>query len=93
MYYVLYQNLISHIIQEWGLVSYDDTKMFMRITNLGRIDQLKHAAQAYRDRHFSPPVNFLFQESLLYTSIYLRRNVSIGIDNDNYNDKYFIESN
>ena len=26
-----------------------------------------NAAQAYSDRHFSPPVDFLFQESLLYT--------------------------
>ena len=25
-------------------------------------DQPKHAAQAYPDRHFSPPVYFLFQE-------------------------------
>ena len=34
-------------------------------------DQPKHATQANpeRDRHFSPPVDFLFQESLLYTSI------------------------
>ena len=31
--------------------------------------QPKHATQAYPDRHFSPPVDFLFQESLLYTSI------------------------
>ena len=26
-------------------------------------DQTKHVAQAYRGRHFSPPVDFLFQES------------------------------
>ena len=38
-------------------------------------DQPKHASQAYHDRHSSPPVAFLFQESLLYTSILLRRNV------------------
>ena len=31
------------------------------------------------DRHFLPPVDFLFQESLLYTSISLRRNVSARI--------------
>ena len=42
-------------------------------------DQLKHAAQANPDRHFSPPVDFLFQESLLYTSIPLRRYVSARI--------------
>ena len=28
--------------------------------------------QAYPDRQFSPSVDFLFQESLLYTSIHLR---------------------
>ena len=33
-------------------------------------DQHKHAAQANLDKHFSPPVDFLFQESLLY-SLYL----------------------
>ena len=38
-----------------------------------------HAAQAYPDKHFSPPVDFLFQESLLYTSVPLRRNVSARI--------------
>ena len=38
--------------------------------------QPKHAAQAYPDRHFSTPVDYLFNESLLYTSIDLRRNVS-----------------
>ena len=32
-------------------------------------DQPKHAAQAYPDKHFSPHVDLLFQESLLYTSI------------------------
>ena len=32
-------------------------------------DQPKHAAQAYPERHFSPTVDFLFQESLLYASI------------------------
>ena len=42
-------------------------------------DQPKHAAQANPDSHFSPPVDFLFQESLLYTSIPLRRNVSARI--------------
>ena len=42
-------------------------------------DQPKHAAQAYPDGHFSPPVHFLFQESLLYISITLRRNVSARI--------------
>ena len=33
-------------------------------------DQPKHAAQANTDRHFSPPMDFQFQESLLYTYIY-----------------------
>ena len=42
-------------------------------------DQPKQAAQANPDRDFSPPVDFLFQESLLYTSIPLRRNVSARI--------------
>ena len=42
-------------------------------------DQPKHAEQANPDRHFSHPVDFLFQESLLYTSIHLRRNVSARI--------------
>ena len=41
-------------------------------------DQPKHATQAYPDRHFSAPVDFLFQELLLYTSIPLRRNESAG---------------
>ena len=31
------------------------------------------------DTYFSPPVDFLFQESLLYTFIHLRRNVSARI--------------
>ena len=39
-------------------------------------DQPRHAAQAIPDRHFSPYVEFLFQESLLYTYILLRRNMS-----------------
>ena len=38
-------------------------------------DQLKHATLANPDRHFSLPVNFLFQESLLYIFIPLRQNV------------------
>ena len=42
-------------------------------------DQSKHAAQAYPVRHFSPPVYFLFQELLLFTSIPLRWNVSAQI--------------
>ena len=42
-------------------------------------DQPKHAAEANPNRHFSPPVYFLFQETLLYTSIPLRRNVSARI--------------
>ena len=42
-------------------------------------DQPKHAAQANSSRHFSPPVNFLFHESLLNTSIPLRREVSARI--------------
>ena len=31
--------------------------------------QPKHAAQAYQDRHFLPPVDFLFQEISLYTPV------------------------
>ena len=42
-------------------------------------DQYQHAAQDNPDICFSPPVDFLFQESLLYTSILLRRNVSARI--------------
>ena len=37
------------------------------------------ATQAYLDRHCSSTVEFLFQESLLYTSILQRRNVSARI--------------
>ena len=36
-------------------------------------DQPKHVTQANPDRHCSPPVDFLFQEALLYTSISLGR--------------------
>ena len=43
------------------------------------LDQPKHAAQGNPDRHFSPAVDFLFQESLQYISIPLRRNVSARI--------------
>ena len=43
-------------------------------------DQPKHAAQANPGGHFSPPVDFLFRESLLFTFIHLRRNVSVRID-------------
>ena len=35
----------------------------------------KHAEETNPDRLFSPSVDILFQESLLYTSISLRRNV------------------
>ena len=38
--------------------------------------QPKYSAQANPGRHFSPPVDFLFHDSLLYPSIHLRRNVS-----------------
>ena len=42
-------------------------------------NQPNHTAQAYPDIHFSLPADFLFRESLLYTSILLRRNVSARI--------------
>ena len=42
-------------------------------------DQPKHAEQANPDGQFSPPVDFLFQESLLYISTSLKRNVSARI--------------
>ena len=42
-------------------------------------DPPKRAVHANPDRHCLPPVDFLFQESLLYTSIPLRRNVSAPI--------------
>ena len=42
-------------------------------------DQPKHVPQANPDRYVSPPMDFLFQKSLLYTSIPLRRNVSARI--------------
>ena len=42
-------------------------------------DQPKHAVQAYPDIHFSPPLDFLFHESIIYTYIPLRRNVSARI--------------
>ena len=44
-----------------------------------RPEQPKHAEQVYPNRLFSPPVDFLFQESLRNTSILLRRNVSARI--------------
>ena len=37
-------------------------------------DQPYYTAQAYPDRHYSPPVDFSFQESLLYTYMSLSRN-------------------
>ena len=43
------------------------------------LDQPKHATQANPDRRFSPPVDFLIQESLLYPSIPLKGNVSAVI--------------
>ena len=42
-------------------------------------DQPKHAAKANLGRRFSSPVYFLFYETLIYTSIPLRRNVSTRI--------------
>ena len=39
-------------------------------------DQSKHNAQVTPDRHFSPPLDFRLQESILHTSILLKRNVS-----------------
>ena len=42
-------------------------------------DQCKQIAQANPDRHVSPSVDFMFQESLLYIYIPLRRNVSVRI--------------
>ena len=50
-----------------------------RKNNILDTDQTKHAAQDNPNRHFSPPVTFLFQESILYTSIPLKRNVSARI--------------
>ena len=44
-----------------------------------RPNQSKHAAQADPGRQVSPPVDFLFLESLLYTSIPLRGDVSARI--------------
>ena len=46
---------------------------------MGTCNIIKHVAKANTDRHFLPPVDFLFQESLLYTSIPLERNVSARI--------------
>ena len=43
------------------------------------VNQPKHAAQANPDRHLSPPLGFLFQESLIYTSIPLRRNMTADL--------------
>ena len=42
-------------------------------------DQPKHATKANPGRLFSPLVDFLFRESLLYTSFPMRRNVSARI--------------
>ena len=62
---------------------YDDAPWiydpFHEKTNSVDPDQPKHAAQANPDRHCSPPVDFLFQETLLYNSISLRRNVGFLI--------------
>ena len=52
---------------------------FHEKTNIVDPDQPKFAARANPDRHFSTLVDFLFQESLLYTSISQRRNVSTRI--------------
>ena len=41
--------------------------------------QLKHAAQASPDRHFSPPVDFLFRNHYSIPLILLRWNVSARI--------------
>ena len=61
-----------HVDTQFMLVS----NFSMRTTYQTHMCRPKHAAQAYPDRHFSPAVDFLFQESLLYTSITLRWNVS-----------------
>ena len=47
--------------------------------NLKHYNWFDMAARDNPDRHFSPPVDFLFQESLVYTSIFMRRNVSARI--------------
>ena len=39
---------------------------FREKTNIVDLHQPKHATQANPDWHFSPPVDFLFQESILY---------------------------
>ena len=57
--------------------AYFNKQSFHEETNLVDPDQPNHAAQANPDRHCSPPVDFLFQESLLYTSIPQRRNLSV----------------
>ena len=59
-------------------------------------DQPKHAAQANPDRHFSSPVDFMYQEPLLYTSIPLRRNLSTrislrGLLVVSWDDSYVVE--
>ena len=64
----------------WSL--YDPSREKTNIVDSSKsIDpaQPKHAAQAYPFRHFSDPVDVLFQESLLYTCIPLRRNLSARI--------------
>ena len=43
-------------------------------------DQPKHAAQAYLDWHFLPPVDFLFQESFLYTVPLSPETEGVGLD-------------
>ena len=49
---------------------------FHENANIVDLDQLRHVAQANPQRRLSPPVEFLFQESLLYSYYPLRRNVS-----------------
>ena len=48
----------------------------LTLRKVSTLIQPRHDEQANPDRHLSPPVDFLFQEALLYTSIPLRRNVS-----------------
>ena len=63
-------------LQIYSIIFISDVSLMINTINL---DQPKHAALTYPDRQFQLPLDFLFQESLLYTSIPLRRDVSAQI--------------
>ena len=69
---------ISELIRQWFEPSSEKTNTVDSAYSID-LDQSKHAAQANPDKHISPSVDFLLQESLLYTYIPLRLDVSARI--------------